>query len=72
MYDRVPLLFPWADRRIDLRCTNLDRGCGKLQGRKDEEARLIAEANYAQRHNRAYGFELWQGDRLVHKQSQQR
>ena len=33
----------------------------------DDEARLIAETMYQKRANQVHGYELWQGNRLVHR-----
>lgn len=38
-----------------------------MDAETDEEARIKAEAMYGQQRNRAYGFELWQANRLVYR-----
>ena len=41
---------------------------GEFLAETDEQARLMAELMYQQRHPQAHGFEIWQGTRLVHRQ----
>ncbi len=38
-----------------------------LRADTDEQARLLAERIYLRRRNHVHGFELWQGNRLVHQ-----
>lgn len=38
-----------------------------MDAETDEEARRKAEAMYGEQRNRAYGFEVWQANRLVYR-----